>query len=65
MKYFVTGDAGFISSNFIRYLLNGYSDIKILNFNSLTYAGNLNNLSTSKRIRDILLSKEISVKLKK
>lgn len=45
LKYFVTGGAGFIGSNFIRYLLNRYSDIKILNYDSLTYAGNLANLS--------------------
>ena len=45
MNYFVTGGAGFIGSNFIRYLLNHYQNIRIVNFDSLTYAGNLNNLS--------------------
>jgi dTDP-glucose 4,6-dehydratase len=44
-KYFITGGAGFIGSNFIRYLTHRYKGIRILNFDSLTYAGNLNNLS--------------------
>jgi dTDP-glucose 4,6-dehydratase len=44
-KYFVTGGAGFIGSNFIRYLLNRYQDIRVLNFDNLTYTGNLKNLS--------------------
>lgn len=42
--YLVTGGAGFIGSNFIIYMLKNYSDIKIINLDSLTYAGNLNNL---------------------
>ncbi len=41
----VTGGAGFIGSNFIRYMLNKYPDIKIVNFDALTYAGNLENLT--------------------
>ncbi len=43
--YLVTGGAGFIGSNFIIYMLKKYSDIKIINIDSLTYAGNLDNLS--------------------
>ena len=42
--YLVTGGAGFIGSNFILYMLKKYTDIKIINIDSLTYAGNLENL---------------------
>lgn len=41
----VTGGAGFIGSNFIRYLLRTETDIRILNFDALTYAGNRDNLA--------------------
>ena len=44
--YLVTGGAGFIGSNFIIYMLNKYDDIKIINVDSLTYAGNLENLKS-------------------
>jgi len=40
----VTGGCGFIGSNFIRYMINEYSDIKIINLDALTYAGNPENL---------------------
>lgn len=40
----VTGGAGFIGSNFVRYMLNKYPDYKIINVDLLTYAGNLENL---------------------
>ncbi|MCM1194636.1 MAG: dTDP-glucose 4,6-dehydratase [Firmicutes bacterium] len=43
--YLVTGGCGFIGSNFIRFLLNKYDDVKIVNLDALTYAGNLENLS--------------------
>lgn len=42
--YLVTGGAGFIGSNFIHYMFKKYSDIKIINLDKLTYAGNLENL---------------------
>ena len=40
----VTGGAGFIGSNFVRYMLEKYPDYSILVFDKLTYAGNLDNL---------------------
>lgn len=40
----ITGGAGFIGSNFIRYLIRKHPDYKIINFDKLTYAGNLYNL---------------------
>ncbi len=45
MKILVTGGAGFIGSNFIRYILSKYPDYRIVNLDKLTYAGNLDNLS--------------------
>ena len=44
--YLVTGGAGFIGSNFIIYMLGKYNDIKIINVDALTYAGNLENLKS-------------------
>lgn len=40
----VTGGAGFIGSNFIRYFLAKHEDFLVVNYDSLTYAGNLENL---------------------
>lgn len=43
--YLVTGGAGFIGSNFIHYMYRKYdNDIRIINVDCLTYAGNLENL---------------------
>jgi len=43
--YLVTGGAGFIGSNFIHYMFNKYgNEIRIINVDKLTYAGNLENL---------------------
>lgn len=44
MKILVTGGAGFIGSNFIRYMLGKYPEYTIVNLDLLTYAGNLANL---------------------
>ncbi|MEK7517715.1 MAG: dTDP-glucose 4,6-dehydratase [Patescibacteria group bacterium] len=44
MKLLVTGGAGFIGSNFILYWMKKYPNDKIVNLDSLTYAGNLANL---------------------
>jgi len=45
MKILVTGGAGFIGSNFIRFLLRGRKEYQIINLDKLTYAGNLENLA--------------------
>lgn len=44
-KYFVTGGAGFIGSAFVRLLLTESSNIEIINYDALTYAGNPDNVS--------------------
>jgi dTDP-glucose 4,6-dehydratase len=46
MKIFTTGGAGFIGSNFIRHVLSLNKGYKIVNFDKLTYAGNLANLES-------------------
>jgi dTDP-glucose 4,6-dehydratase len=73
--YLVTGGAGFIGSNFVHYMLNKYKDIKIINIDALTYAGNLLNLTSvennenyqfiqadigdKKKIQDIFMNHDI------
>jgi len=44
MKLLITGGAGFIGSNFVRYWFEKYPDDQIINLDALTYAGNLENL---------------------
>jgi dTDP-glucose 4,6-dehydratase len=48
LSLLVTGGAGFIGSNFIKYMLRKYQHIKITNLDKLTYAGNLKNLNEIK-----------------
>jgi dTDP-glucose 4,6-dehydratase len=45
MRYLVTGGAGFIGSNFIRYIFKKYSDAQVVNLDKLTYAGIRENLA--------------------
>jgi dTDP-glucose 4,6-dehydratase len=45
MKLLITGGAGFIGSNFVRYMVNKYPEYQIVNLDLLTYAGNLENLT--------------------
>ena len=40
----ITGGAGFIGSNFIRYMIEKYPNYKFINLDALTYCGNLENL---------------------
>jgi dTDP-glucose 4,6-dehydratase len=46
MKILVTGGAGFIGSNFIRHVLGADAGYSLINFDKLTYAGNLANLDS-------------------
>ena len=48
MKLLITGAAGFIGSNYVHYILTETTDIEIVNFDALTYAGNLKNLAAVK-----------------
>lgn len=45
MKVLVTGGAGFIGSNFVRYLLKSRRQLELFNFDKLTYAGNPESLA--------------------
>jgi dTDP-glucose 4,6-dehydratase len=44
VKILVTGGAGFIGSNFVRHVLTAHPEDSVVNFDKLTYAGNLENL---------------------
>jgi dTDP-glucose 4,6-dehydratase len=44
-RLLITGGAGFIGSNFVRYWLNRYPQDRVVNLDALTYAGNLESLA--------------------
>jgi len=67
MRLLVTGGAGFIGSNFILYWMKAHPDDSIVNFDKLTYAGNLENLKEIEKLPnysfvhgDICNPKEVS-----
>ena len=43
-KILITGGAGFIGSNFVKYMVDKYPDYEFTNLDALTYCGNLENL---------------------
>ncbi|WP_029904086.1 dTDP-glucose 4,6-dehydratase [Prevotella sp. 10(H)] len=45
MTYLITGGAGFIGSNFVKYMLATHPDAKLIVYDALTYAGNLGTLA--------------------
>ena len=49
MNLLVTGGAGFIGSNFIRHILDKYPEYRVINLDKLTYAGNLENLTSAEK----------------
>jgi dTDP-glucose 4,6-dehydratase len=67
----VTGGCGFIGSNFVRYVLAQHKDIRVINFDALTYAGNLDNLDDVKDARyefvrgDITSGADVAAVMKK
>ncbi len=55
----VTGGAGFIGSNFVHYILGKYPDYRIVVYDKLTYAGNLDNLRDIRDERYVFVKGDI------
>jgi len=56
----VTGGAGFIGSNFVRHVLDTHPDVHVVNFDKLTYAGNLDNLKDLDEDRHVFVKGDIA-----
>jgi len=59
---FITGGAGFIGSAFVRLLIDERSDYQLINFDALTYAGNLDNIAELKTDRHRFIRGDIAVR---
>ena len=59
--YLVTGAAGFIGANYIKYILAKHNDIKVVILDALTYAGNLGTMPKTSTTNAVSLSKETFV----
>ena len=57
--YLVTGAAGFIGANYIKYILAKHSDVKVVILDALTYAGNWEPLPRISTMNAAFLSREI------
>src|SRR5690348_18076858 len=58
LSILVTGGAGFIGSNFIKYILSKYPNYEIINLDKLTYAGSISNLESVQRSEERRVGKE-------
>lgn len=57
MIYLITGGAGFIGSNFVKYMLNAHPQDKFIVLDALTYAGNLGTLSQELKLSNLTFIK--------
>lgn len=56
----VTGGAGFIGSAFVRYVLRTYPELRVVTFDKMTYAGNLDNLKDVDPLRHLFIKGDIA-----
>ena len=56
--YLVTGAAGFIGANYLKYILNKHNDVFVVVLDKLTYAGNLKNIENELRDKRVEFVKE-------